>query len=70
MKVPDGMRLLTPDRGALLVFDPPWWRIDRWIFWAWLVLFAASRARGVVKFSEMRGSKLEERVVRAYAERG
>lgn len=33
----DRVRLGSGDGWLYEVFDPPWWRIDRWIWWAFAI---------------------------------
>lgn len=44
--IPDGTRL----SGGLVVFNPEWWRLDRWLFWFWLCVFSRRR-RGLATFT-------------------
>jgi hypothetical protein len=58
-KIPDGAVLRTVAGKAVIVFNPRWWRLDRWLFWAWVVV--ARRPRGVAGFSMIVGSGLVEK---------
>lgn len=51
--VPDGTRIVTIGDKVYLVFNPPWWRIDRWI--RWLVVILLGRDRGMAQFSALVG---------------
>lgn len=35
--------------GPMQVFSPPWWRVDRWLAYAWAI--ARGKRRGVVEVS-------------------
>jgi hypothetical protein len=53
--IPDGVRVKNTDGVTLAVFSPPWWRVDRWLFWLWLRL--SRRARGTVTFTYLAEDK-------------
>lgn len=47
-RVQDGMLMGAPDGGRYRVFNPPAWRLDRWLGWY------AGRARAAVQLAAMR----------------
>ena len=48
----DGLSLKTASDEVHVVFEPQWWRIDRWLFW-----LLTRRAKGRVKMTGMQGGK-------------
>jgi len=62
--VKDGMTLATSENVRLAIHNPRWWRLDRWVFWAWLWMIG--RPRGVVSVSAVDGGVVQRRVFRAY----
>lgn len=36
------------DKTIYEAFDPPWWRVDRWVTWLALRVFKRNVARGTV----------------------
>lgn len=72
----DGARVRYQKKNWV-AFDPPWWRIDRWFFFAWLVIARHRLARVPFWHLEMKTRRLTrslviseptvaKRVVRAY----
>lgn len=70
--VPDGTRIMTTEGIAYVVFNPPWYRLDRLLVMLWLV-FIAKRAHANLKFTavvlEKDAHKLVEVQIPAYAEK-
>lgn len=69
--IPDRTRIARPDGTTFVIFNPPWWRVDRWLAWLWL-----SRVRNVprafLKFTAVArdkdGHRLEEFQLPAHVE--
>lgn len=61
----DGTLTAAPGKSVLFeVFDPPWWRLDRWFSW-WF--FARKAERGTVVMRLLVGGAMREREVRIRA---
>lgn len=48
----DGMLICHPNGGAFVIFDPRWWRIDRWVWWFVVLPFRNAWRRYVAKVDE------------------
>lgn len=62
------MKFSVPDRtklpGGLVVFNPPWWRVDRWLFW--LFLRATGARVGHAVFTALEENQVRDFELRAY----
>jgi hypothetical protein len=66
-KIPDGT-VLGHGQTSMVVFNPSWWRIDRWIFWVW-IRYGSRRSHGIASFSFMNGDHLERFDLPVYEEK-
>lgn len=69
--VPDGTELKTRvypgsplDAVVVIVFNPRWWRFDRWLFWAWLKIRGVPRGKAC--FTAIGGGKKRVFDLRVY----
>lgn len=67
MRIPDGIEIVE-NRRQVVVFNPRWWRVDRWLYWAWLVM--TGRPRGIARFTALvpgeTGARVQEFALRVY----
>lgn len=65
--IPDGTKI-RQKKVTLVVFNPAWWRVDRWIFWAWLLMFGRKGRRGIASFTALREGKVQRFQLPVYEE--
>lgn len=46
--IPDRTRVCSAEGQRFLVFNPAWWRLDRWLAWVWITRV---QRRGVFRLS-------------------
>jgi hypothetical protein len=69
--IPDMTRVTNHEHGlnagtSYLVFNPAWWRLDRWLFWLFVRFTKHPRAR--LTFTALHDGKIERFEVEAYEE--
>lgn len=60
--IPDRTRISTPGGTTFLVFNPPWYRVDRWLAWLWLTR-VSKRSCANLKFTAVKRDKDGHRLV-------